>query len=732
MATEAIAEDQTKRVSEGGTCDEFGFRIEEQHVAAFKRHQLAQAETRQAMREQWGLLVAELKAKDTRANDSVHSQTDAIEASSERTRAARKLLRGPCINGIAAEYRPFLWPLLCGVDKARAVRGEHVFPSLLQRCEGAERNAELALDLDRTFPGHPLLDKSSQGGREGIASLHRVLNSYSLYNPEVGYCQSMNFIVGILLIMDVQEEDAFWIMSHISDSLLPNHFAPPMLGCQVDAKVFKLLLRKHMGALAAHLDDIGLDPGMVCGQWFLCIFCNRMPCATACHIWDVVFVKGPQAIFQVALAIFKLCEQPLLACEDMGAAIEILRDFEAGLFDSAALLECAALEFGNVGDVGKMREELLPGVRKEYQAYRRRMDNYKLNENVKKGKELLRGFGGKAWELGNGLLAGASEVRMKASDPQVMEQVQREVEGKVKDAKAIGGGWLAGASTLLSTAASSAASAASAAASSATASVSSDDSAGNGDAGQGGARDPAAAAALSFLEKRQAFWNKAAAVLADPPESAGGKGEGGDGEGGVERAGGSGGHAAALEQGTAGRDGSAHSVVGEVDKGSAASAVETKAAKAGNPVEESTHTSAPAAEEIPGAAEARAGPAPAKAPAGCGDVGEGQDTERPEMERAEEQGAADAQALCVEASVSAAAAAEVVPAGVVPVEDGVGEEVGDGLEAEGQKGGGAGEDGVDVGVEQGGGKKEDGGAHAGAGLEDELDEFEKMLQELED
>ena len=60
MATEAIAEDQTKRVSEGGTCDEFGFRIEEQHVAAFKRHQLAQAETRQAMREQWGLLVAEL------------------------------------------------------------------------------------------------------------------------------------------------------------------------------------------------------------------------------------------------------------------------------------------------------------------------------------------------------------------------------------------------------------------------------------------------------------------------------------------------------------------------------------------------------------------------------------------------------------------------------------------------------------------------------------------------
>ncbi len=28
-------------------------------------------------------------------------------------------------------------------------------------------------------------------------------------------------------------QDAFWIVSHISDSILPHHFAPPMLGSQV-------------------------------------------------------------------------------------------------------------------------------------------------------------------------------------------------------------------------------------------------------------------------------------------------------------------------------------------------------------------------------------------------------------------------------------------------------------------------------------------------------------------
>ena len=110
----------------------------------------------------------------------------------------------------------------------------------LHRCEGKDRNRELDLDLDRTFPGHPLLDRESANGAAGTAWLHHVLNSYALRNPEVGYCQSMNFIAGILLIMDVREEDSFWIISHVSDSLLPNYFAPPMLGAQVDNKVRQL------------------------------------------------------------------------------------------------------------------------------------------------------------------------------------------------------------------------------------------------------------------------------------------------------------------------------------------------------------------------------------------------------------------------------------------------------------------------------------------------------------
>lgn len=39
-------------------------------------------------------------------------------------------------------------------------------------------------------------------------------------------------------------------------------------------------------------------------------------------------------LFQVALAIFKLCEPKLMTAEDMGVAIETLRNFETSCFNA--------------------------------------------------------------------------------------------------------------------------------------------------------------------------------------------------------------------------------------------------------------------------------------------------------------------------------------------------------------------------------------------------------------
>ncbi len=152
-------------MSSGGTCDEYGFVVPDEYVQAYRKHSEQMATRRLAIKDQWNVLAKELKEQGLQLDGSVSSRAEAIEAFGQKTRSCRKLCRGPVVQGIPPEFRPYVWPLLCGVEKARAAKGEQVYPTLLQRCEGKDRNHELELDLDRTFPGHPLLDRESAHGR---------------------------------------------------------------------------------------------------------------------------------------------------------------------------------------------------------------------------------------------------------------------------------------------------------------------------------------------------------------------------------------------------------------------------------------------------------------------------------------------------------------------------------------------------------------------------------------
>jgi hypothetical protein len=82
-------------------------------------------------------------------------------------------------------------------------------------------------DLTRTFPGHEVFE--SPNGRAG---LKRVLIAYANRNRKLGYCQGMNFIAAVLTLY-YPERDAFWMLVHIVEKMLPHYFDSNMLGIQV-------------------------------------------------------------------------------------------------------------------------------------------------------------------------------------------------------------------------------------------------------------------------------------------------------------------------------------------------------------------------------------------------------------------------------------------------------------------------------------------------------------------
>lgn len=82
----------------------------------------------------------------------------------------------------------------------------------------------------RTFPSHPYF--SAQLGR-GQLCLFNILKAYSVLDEEVGYCQGLSFVAGILM-MHMSEQDAFDTLRFMMYSLhVRKQYRPDMQDLQV-------------------------------------------------------------------------------------------------------------------------------------------------------------------------------------------------------------------------------------------------------------------------------------------------------------------------------------------------------------------------------------------------------------------------------------------------------------------------------------------------------------------
>lgn len=67
-----------------------------------------------------------------------------------------------------------------------------------------EASSDIEKDVHRTFPNTRRFHSE-----EGQAQLRNVLRAYASYDPDVAYCQGMNFLTGLLLMYMPSEAHAF-------------------------------------------------------------------------------------------------------------------------------------------------------------------------------------------------------------------------------------------------------------------------------------------------------------------------------------------------------------------------------------------------------------------------------------------------------------------------------------------------------------------------------------------
>ncbi|KAF9697030.1 hypothetical protein EKO04_005080 [Ascochyta lentis] len=246
-------------------------------------------------------------------------------------------------KGYPPEWRGAMWWYYSGGQHTLQQRENiGLYASLAARVKLDELNKDdkdaIERDLDRTFPDNihfrpepatDLLDGDSDDEPALIQDLREVLSCFALNNPSIGYCQSLNFIAGLLLLFLKQDkEKVFILLTIITQNHLPGAHARSLANTEVN--VLMMLIKDYLPKVWASINDTDLinsgagshahpnskfqrqpTVALSCTSWFMSLFVGVLPIETVLRVWDAFLYEGPRALYRYALAIFKLGESEI-------------------------------------------------------------------------------------------------------------------------------------------------------------------------------------------------------------------------------------------------------------------------------------------------------------------------------------------------------------------------------------------------------------------------------------
>ncbi|XP_065686972.2 TBC1 domain family member 4 isoform X2 [Patagioenas fasciata] len=185
----------------------------------------------------------------------------------------------------------------------------------------AQQHAIL-VDLGRTFPTHPYFSTHLGAGQ---LSLFNLLKAYSLLDKEVGYCQGISFVAGVLLL-HMSEEQAFEMLKFLMYDLgFRKQYRPDMMSLQIQMYQLSRLLHDYHRDLYNHLEENEISPSLYAAPWFLTLFASQFPLGFVARVFDIIFLQGTEVIFKVALSLLSSQETSIMGCESFENIVDFLK-----------------------------------------------------------------------------------------------------------------------------------------------------------------------------------------------------------------------------------------------------------------------------------------------------------------------------------------------------------------------------------------------------------------------
>ncbi|XP_028315072.1 TBC1 domain family member 2A isoform X2 [Gouania willdenowi] len=251
------------------------------------------------------------------------------------------LVRG----GVPPEYRPRVWR--CVVQARTKTIREHYPERYNQLCDKSRASPhsasrQIELDLNRTLTTNRHFSSPCS---PALQQLRRILLAFSWQNPTIGYCQGLNRLAALALVVLQSEEEAFWCLVAMVETIMPkDYYTKNLLASQADQRVLKDLMADKLPRLWSHFESHSVDVSLVSFNWFLVIFVESLHTEILLQLWDAFLYEGTKVIFRYALALFKYKEEEFLKIQDSVQIYQYLRFFTKTISDSRKLSNIAFAE----------------------------------------------------------------------------------------------------------------------------------------------------------------------------------------------------------------------------------------------------------------------------------------------------------------------------------------------------------------------------------------------------
>jgi hypothetical protein len=205
-------------------------------------------------------------------------------------------------------------------------RSEEFYINLLNQEVDLQTDIQIKKDLNRTLTDEKLFSVD-----QTKSTLYNVLRTYANCDKEVAYCQGMNFIAAFLLIIsDFNEVETHCMMMFLFmfnktnlgiRGFFMNNF--PLLGLYTYQ--FNHLLEKHFPALKYHFNELEIPNEMWISKWLQTLFTICLPLDVLIRLWDCIFAKGLDFLFNFSIALIRVFEPHLLKFKDISDISEYFK-----------------------------------------------------------------------------------------------------------------------------------------------------------------------------------------------------------------------------------------------------------------------------------------------------------------------------------------------------------------------------------------------------------------------